>query len=91
MLAHIPALIVVIPLIGAPTCMLLRYRGWSWGVALIGSWMSFTLSWLLLQQVMAQGVVTYELGGWVAPLGTEYSNPIPITMKVAPMVPMTRY
>jgi multicomponent Na+:H+ antiporter subunit D len=72
MFAHIPALIVVIPLIGAPTCMLLRYRGWSWGVALIGSWTSFVLSWLLLQQVMAQGVVTYELGGWVAPLGIEY-------------------
>ena len=72
MFAHIPALIVVIPLIGAPTCMLLRYRDWSWGVALIGSWISFVLSWLLLQQVMAQGVVTYELGGWVAPLGIEY-------------------
>ena len=72
MFAHIPALIVVIPLIGAPTCMLLRYRGWSWGVALIGSWASFVLSWMLLQQVMAEGVVTYDLGGWAAPLGIEY-------------------
>ena len=72
MFAHIPALIVVIPLIGAPTCMLLRYRGWSWAVALIGSWLSFFLSWLLLQQVMTQGVVPYELGGWAAPLGSEY-------------------
>jgi multicomponent Na+:H+ antiporter subunit D len=72
MFAHIPALIVVIPLIGAPTCMLLRYRGWAWGVALVGSWISFVLSWLLLQQVMAQGIVTYEMGGWAAPLGIEY-------------------
>jgi multicomponent Na+:H+ antiporter subunit D len=72
MFAHIPALVVVIPLIGAPTCMLLRYRGWSWGVALIATWASFILSWMLLQQVLGQGVVTYELGGWVAPLGIEY-------------------
>ncbi|MDA0652847.1 MAG: monovalent cation/H+ antiporter subunit D family protein, partial [Proteobacteria bacterium] len=72
MFAHIPALIVVIPLIGAPTCMLLRYRGWSWGVALVGTWTSFYLCWLLLQQVMVEGVVTYDLGGWAAPLGIEY-------------------
>ena len=72
MLAHIPALIVVIPLIGAPSCMLLRYRGWSWGVALVCSWLSFALSWMLLQQVMVQGLVTYDMGGWPAPLGIEY-------------------
>ena len=69
---HIPALIVVVPLIGAPACMLLRYRGWSWGVALIGTWISLVLSWMLLEQVMAQGIVSYEMGGWMAPLGIEY-------------------
>ncbi|MBT5050104.1 MAG: monovalent cation/H+ antiporter subunit D family protein [Rhodospirillaceae bacterium] len=72
MYAHLPALIVVIPLIGAPTCMLIRYRGWSWGIALLCSWTALALSWMLLQQVMAQGVVSYALGGWVAPLGIEY-------------------
>ena len=72
MFAHLPALIVVIPLIGAPVCMLLRYRGWSWGVALICSWTAFVMSWLMLQQVLEQDVVSYALGGWVAPLGIEY-------------------
>lgn len=72
MLAHLPALLVVIPLIGAPVCMLIRYRGWSWGIALICSWAAFAMSWMLLQQVMDQGVVSYALGGWVAPLGIEY-------------------
>jgi len=72
MFAHIPALVVVIPLIGAPTCMLIRYRGWSWGIALICTWTAFLLSWLLLQQVLAQGVVSYALGGWAAPFGIEY-------------------
>lgn len=72
MYAHLPALIVVVPLIGAPTCMLIRYRGWSWGIALICTWTSLVLSWLMLQQVMADGVVSYALGGWVAPLGIEY-------------------
>jgi multicomponent Na+:H+ antiporter subunit D len=39
---------------------------------LIGTWASCILSWILLQQALSQGVVTYELGGWVAPLGIEY-------------------
>jgi multicomponent Na+:H+ antiporter subunit D len=72
MLAHLPALLVVIPLIGAPTCMLIRYRGWSWGTALICTWGTLVMSWLLLQQVLDEGVVSYALGGWVAPLGIEY-------------------
>ena len=72
MYAHIPALVVVVPLIGAPSCMLLRYRDWSWGLALVCSWAAFVLSWLLLQQVMAHGTVHYALGGWVAPYGIEY-------------------
>lgn len=70
--AHLPALVVVVPLLGAPIAMLMRYRGWSWGVALLCSWASLALSWLLLQQVLDQGIVSYELGGWVAPLGIEY-------------------
>ena len=72
MYAHLPALVVVVPLIGAPACMLLRYRDWSWALALACSWAAFTLSWLLLQQVTVQGTVSYTLGGWLAPLGIEY-------------------
>jgi len=69
---HLPALQVVIPLICAPLCMLVRYRDWSWIVALFGSWASLVISWLLLQQVMDAGVISYHMGNWAPPLGIEY-------------------
>ena len=70
--AHLPVLQIVIPLICAPICMLVRHRDWSWTVALFASWASFAMSWMLLQQVMVSGVVTYDLGNWPAPYGIEY-------------------
>jgi multicomponent Na+:H+ antiporter subunit D len=69
---HLPALQVVIPLICAPLCMLVRYRDWSWIVALFGSWSCLVISWLLLQQVMDAGVISYHMGNWAPPLGIEY-------------------
>lgn len=69
---HLPALQVVLPLICAPICMLVRHRDWSWSVALFGSWAALAMSWMLLQQVLATGTVSYELGNWSAPFGIEY-------------------
>ena len=70
--AHLPVLQVVVPLICAPICMLVRHRDWSWTIALFASWASFAMSWMLLQQVMVSGIVTYDLGNWSAPFGIEY-------------------
>jgi len=69
---HLPALQVVIPLICAPLCMLVRYRDWSWIVALFGSWACLVISWLLLQQVLDGGIISYHMGDWAPPLGIEY-------------------
>jgi multicomponent Na+:H+ antiporter subunit D len=52
--------------------MLVRYRDWSWIVALFGSWSCLVISWLLLQQVMDAGVISYHMGNWAPPLGIEY-------------------
>jgi multicomponent Na+:H+ antiporter subunit D len=70
--AHLPVLQVVLPLICAPVCMLVRHKDWSWSVALFASWASFAMSWMLLQQVLAGGVISYALGNWSAPFGIEY-------------------
>jgi multicomponent Na+:H+ antiporter subunit D len=70
--AHLPALQVVIPLILAPGCMLVRFRDAAWGVALFGSWASLAIAWLLLQQVLAGGPISYHLGDWAPPVGIEY-------------------
>jgi multicomponent Na+:H+ antiporter subunit D len=69
---HLPALQVVIPMICAPLCMLVRYRDWSWIVALFGSWACLVISWMLLQEVMTTGVISYHMGNWAPPLGIEY-------------------
>ena len=72
MTEHLPALQVVIPLLCAPICMLVRYRDWSWVVALFGSWASLAIAWVLLQQVISTGTISYHMGNWAPPLGIEY-------------------
>ena len=69
MIAHLPALQVVIPLLAAPLLVLLRHRGVVWGVAVLVSWVSLAISILLLQQVAADGVISYLMGGWAVPWG----------------------
>ena len=69
---HLPALQIVIPLIGAPACMLVRYRDSAWAVALVASWIALAISWILLQEVLATGPISYHLGGWAPPIGIEY-------------------
>ncbi|AQS35695.1 multisubunit sodium/proton antiporter, MrpD subunit [Shewanella psychrophila] len=72
MLAHLPILQVIVPLIGAPVCVLLSRARLVWLFALIVSGLSFIVSALLLQQVLMSGTIIYELGGWDAPWGIEY-------------------
>lgn len=69
---HLPVLQVVIPLLFAPLCVLLRRHTLVWCVALLVSWCSFTIAILLLQQVLVEGEIVYAMGGWDAPWGIEY-------------------
>jgi multicomponent Na+:H+ antiporter subunit D len=69
---NLPALQVVVPLLGAPACSLLRGARVSWAFTLAISWAAFAMSWLLLQQVLRHGAISYALGGWAAPYGIEY-------------------
>ena len=69
---HLPALQVVIPLIAAPLCILLRRASLAWGVATFVSWIAWAISASLLQQVIAGGEIVYAMGGWAAPFGIEY-------------------
>jgi len=71
-LAHLPVLQVIVPLLAAPCCIILRRPGWIWLFTLLVSGSAFLISIALLQQVMASGVIVYELGGWEAPWGIEY-------------------
>lgn len=72
MLAHLPVLQVIVPLMAAPLCLFLTPPRLVWLFALIASAAAFLISCLLLQQVMTSGTIIYELGGWEAPWGIEY-------------------
>lgn len=72
MIAHLPVLQVIIPLMAAPICLILKRAQLVWLFSLIASGLAFVISVLLLQQVMTFGVISYELGGWQAPWGIEY-------------------
>ena len=69
---HLPALQVVIPLISAPICVLLRRDRVAWAFTLIVSWVVLAVAVLLLDRVMEQGTLSYAIGGWAAPWGIEY-------------------
>jgi len=72
LLAHLPILQVIVPLMAAPLCLFLSRSRLVWLFALIVSGLAFLISSLLLQQVMTSGTIIYELGGWDAPWGIEY-------------------
>ena len=71
-MAHLPALQVVVPLMAAPLTVLLRRRDLAFGVALVASWTSLVIAVLLWLQVEAGGTVSYAIGNWPPPWGIEY-------------------
>ncbi|MEM9422944.1 MAG: proton-conducting transporter membrane subunit, partial [Pseudomonadota bacterium] len=71
-LSHLPVLPVLVPLISAPICVLLPKGRAPWAFATLVSWVSAVLAVALLVHVAQLGSVTYNMGGWAAPLGIVY-------------------
>ena len=72
MTGQLPILQVAVPLMAAGICALIP-RGrvaWAWGVLV--AWAALTIAISLLARVLAEGPISYELGGWAAPWGIEY-------------------
>ena len=70
--AHLPALQIVIPLLSAPLCVVLRRGRPAYLLALAASWTAFAIAVTLMREVLRLGVVSYAMGGWAAPWGIEY-------------------
>lgn len=68
---HFPVLAIVLPLIGAPLCLLLGRNNIAWLFSTIVSALAFIISATLLLTALEQGVVSYAVGGWEAPWGIE--------------------
>jgi len=71
-MAHLPVLVVVVPLMLAPVAALVRHPRAAWAVATLAAWFALAASITLLNQVMDQGSISYAMGGWAAPIGIEY-------------------
>jgi len=69
---HFPALQVVIPLLAAPLCFLLRKEALVRVFTIAVSFTCFAISMSLLTQVLDGQVLVYEFGGWPRPYGIEY-------------------
>ncbi len=72
MLSHLPILQVILPLLAAPSCLILGRPALAWGFSFATSAAAMLISMLLLQQVWLEGPISYFLGGWEAPWGIEY-------------------
>ncbi|MDN5938072.1 MAG: monovalent cation/H+ antiporter subunit D family protein [Salinisphaera sp.] len=71
-LEQLPVLQVVLPLLAAPLCVILRRRSLAWALFVAITWVGLAISALLAGQVALGGPVTYALGGWNPPVGIAY-------------------
>jgi multicomponent Na+:H+ antiporter subunit D len=69
---HLPALQVVVPLIGAVLSAFIRRGTTAWAFALVVTWITPVIAIALLLRVLATGPISYPLGGWSPPVGIEY-------------------
>ncbi|TXS93758.1 monovalent cation/H+ antiporter subunit D family protein [Parahaliea maris] len=72
MISHLAVLPVLLPLVGAPACVVLRRPGAAWAFACGVAFLAFVAASHLLVQTRELGVISYALGGWAAPWGIEY-------------------
>lgn len=72
LIAQLPALQVVVPLLAAPLCVFLRHRGAAWLWATAVSLATFAISLALLFQLLGAGPMSYHQGGWAPPWGIEF-------------------
>lgn len=68
---HLAALPILIPLIAAPIALILNRSSYSWFFSTVVSACATVAAWQLLAQTLAEGVVSYAVGGWPPPWGIE--------------------
>lgn len=73
LLAHLPALQVVVPMLSAPLIVLLQPRGLAWAGATAAALLSFAIALALAFAVLDGQALDYTMGGWPAPFGIALS------------------
>ena len=68
---HLPALLIVIPLLAAPVAAALPGGRMPWLLATAVSWVVLAMTVAVAVQIGEAGFASYELGGWPPPWGIE--------------------
>ncbi|MEM9060396.1 MAG: monovalent cation/H+ antiporter subunit D family protein [Pseudomonadota bacterium] len=71
-MAHLPALQVMVPLIGSVVCAMVRQRHACAALTIGCSLAMPVIALLILWQVQESGTISYAMGGWKPPIGIEY-------------------
>lgn len=69
---HFPVLVILIPMLCAPLCVLVDRGALAWFFSCVATGLAFFMSLDLLQVVQTSGTISYTLGGWEPPWGIEY-------------------
>ena len=69
---HLPALQVIVPILTAPICLLIRNGALVRGLSIVVTLASLVMSVSLLERVREGGPIVYAFGNWPRPLGIEY-------------------
>ncbi|MEO1066038.1 MAG: monovalent cation/H+ antiporter subunit D family protein [Pseudomonadota bacterium] len=72
LIQQLPALQVVLPMLGSVITAMVRKGAIAWFVALAVSWSMPFVAVVLLHEVLVHGTISYAMGGWEPPLGIEY-------------------
>jgi len=70
MIEQLPAIQLLLTLLAAPVCSMMRNGDAAWRVATIVSWASVACACALLTQVWGGSTISYEMGGWPPPWGS---------------------
>ena len=74
---HLPALQVVVPLLGSVVCAVVRERRTCAAITIACSLMMPLIAFHLLGVVQETGTISYAMGGWAPPVGIELRIDIP--------------
>lgn len=69
---QLPILQVVLTLLAAPLCVIIRHNTAVWLFSLIVASATFAIAMTLLTMVVESGPISYAVGGWPPPWGIEY-------------------
>ncbi len=69
---HQPVLQIVLPLMAAPICVIMRNAFAGWVLAMLVTWGALAASLSMLVHVIDHGTISYAIGNWAPPWGIEY-------------------